>query len=89
MTILKGPCSLTHTRHPATLPPAALSFTVAGKCRADIVLKGHQTEGYGLAWSPFHAGHLLSGSDDAQICVWDISGNPLSGKVGACERGLH
>lgn len=27
---------------------------------------------YGLAWSPFLEGHLLSGSDDAQICLWDI-----------------
>ena len=29
--------------------------------------------GYGLAWSPFMEGHLLSGSDDAQICLWDIN----------------
>ena len=29
---------------------------------------------YGLAWSPFLEGHLLSGSDDAQICLWDITG---------------
>lgn len=29
---------------------------------------------YGLAWSPYLEGHLLSGSDDAQICLWDIRG---------------
>ena len=27
-----------------------------------------------MAWSPFLEGHLLSGSDDAQICLWDITG---------------
>ena len=32
-------------------------------------------EGYGLAWSPLLEGHVLSGSDDANICMWDISGN--------------
>ena len=32
-------------------------------------------EGYGLAWSPLLEGHLLSGSDDANICLWDISAN--------------
>ena len=31
-------------------------------------------EGYGLAWSPLLEGHVLSGSDDANICLWDISG---------------
>ena len=40
---------------------------------ADLKLLGHQTEGYGLAWNPFTEGHLLSGSDDANICLWDIS----------------
>lgn len=42
---------------------------------------GHKTEGYGLAWSPFQSGHLLSGSDDAQICLWDISGVPRTNRV--------
>lgn len=37
-----------------------------------LCLAGHTTEGYGLAWSPHLRGHLLSGSDDAQICLWDI-----------------
>lgn len=44
---------------------------------------GHKTEGYGLAFSPFQAGHLLSGSDDAQICLWDISGVPRNNRVSA------
>lgn len=51
-----------------------------GVCRPDLRLTGHKTEGYGLAWSPFISGHLLSGSDDAQICLWDISGVPRTNR---------
>ncbi len=40
---------------------------------------GLRLQGYGLAWSPFKEGHLLSGSDDAQICLWDV--NAHQGKV--------
>eukprot|EP00955_Chlamydomonas_euryale_P113823 366237-Chlamydomonas_euryale.AAC.3 len=53
-----------YSKHPSKPAPD-------GKCRPDLVLKGHNTEGYGLAWSPYMAGQLLSGSDDAQICLWD------------------
>mmetsp|Transcript_7591 Transcript_7591/g.19319 ORF Transcript_7591/g.19319 Transcript_7591/m.19319 type:complete len:424 (-) Transcript_7591:119-1390(-) len=56
-----------YARHPSK-PPAE------GGCNPDLRLKGHKTEGYGLSWSPFREGHLLSGSDDAQICLWDIQG---------------
>ena len=56
-----------YSKHPSK-PPAD------GGCNPDIRLKGHKTEGYGLSWSPFEAGHLLSGSDDAQICLWDVQG---------------
>jgi WD40 repeat protein len=52
-----------------------------------MLLPGHKTEGYGLAWSPFQSGHLLSGSDDAQICLWDISGVPRTNRVGSKARG--
>ncbi len=52
-------------------------------CTPDLRLIGHKTEGYGLAWSPFMEGHLISGSDDATICLWDISGRPMQGKVGS------
>lgn len=44
-----------------------------GTCSPDLRLRGHKTEGYGLSWSPFQEGHLLSGSDDAQVCLWDIN----------------
>lgn len=40
--------------------------------KPQLVLQGHKKEGYGLSWSPHHAGQLLSGSDDAMICMWDI-----------------
>ena len=60
--------------------------TADGKCKPDIILKGHQTEGYGLAWSPHERGLLLSGSDDAQICLWDINGH--TGKGGVSAWGL-
>ncbi|CAG9460272.1 unnamed protein product [Pedinophyceae sp. YPF-701] len=44
-----------------------------GICRPEMRLKGHKQEGYGLSWSHHRPGYLLSGSDDAQICLWDIN----------------
>jgi histone-binding protein RBBP4 len=41
-------------------------------CRPQHRCLGHTAEGYGLAWSPHTEGHLLSGSDDACVCLWDI-----------------
>lgn len=57
-------------------------------CNPDLRLTGHKTEGYGLAWSPFMEGHLISGSDDATICLWDISGRPAQHKVCALYKLL-
>ena len=51
------------------------------ECHPDLRLVGHKTEGYGLAWSPFLDGHLISGSDDATICLWDIQGLHGNNKV--------
>jgi histone-binding protein RBBP4 len=56
-----------YSKHPSKPPQE-------GTCNPDLRLRGHKTEGYGLSWSPFREGHLLSGSDDAQICLWDIHG---------------
>lgn len=39
----------------------------------DLILKGHDKEGYGLSWSPFKSGYLLSGSQDGKVCLWDVS----------------
>ncbi|XP_073045801.1 histone-binding protein MSI1-like [Primulina eburnea] len=44
-----------------------------GTCDPDLRMRGHNIEGYGLSWSQFKHGHLLGGSDDAQICLWDIN----------------
>mmetsp|Transcript_21017 Transcript_21017/g.29086 ORF Transcript_21017/g.29086 Transcript_21017/m.29086 type:complete len:421 (+) Transcript_21017:226-1488(+) len=63
-----------YSKHPSK--PSA-----EGGCHPDLRLRGHKTEGYGLAWSPFCEGHLLSGSDDAQICLWDISAATKTHKV--------
>ncbi|GAB9468789.1 Histone-binding protein rbbp4 [Globisporangium polare] len=38
----------------------------------DFRLLGHTKEGYGLCWDPHEPFHLISGSDDAVICEWDI-----------------
>eukprot|EP00271_Cylindrocystis_brebissonii_P000883 TRINITY_DN11054_c0_g1_i1.p1 TRINITY_DN11054_c0_g1~~TRINITY_DN11054_c0_g1_i1.p1 ORF type:complete len:458 (-),score=116.75 TRINITY_DN11054_c0_g1_i1:310-1683(-) len=67
-----------YSRHPSKPPHGS-------ECRPDLRLRGHQNEGYGLAWSPFKAGTLLSGSDDCQVCLWDISQSvqtPPAGKKG-------
>ncbi|KAM7470932.1 hypothetical protein LguiA_009115 [Lonicera macranthoides] len=47
-----------------------------GSCDPDLKLRGHDKEGYGLSWSPFKEGYLLSGSNDHKICVWDVSSMP-------------
>nr|CAD1830536.1 unnamed protein product [Ananas comosus var. bracteatus] len=49
--------------------------------RPDAVLKGHETEGYGLSWSPFREGYLLSGSYDSKICLWDLGGGANGGAI--------
>lgn len=41
-------------------------------CDPDFRLRGHDKEGYGLSWSPFKNGYLLSGSHDHKICLWDV-----------------
>lgn len=58
-----------YSKHPSKPP-------LDGTCTPDLRLRGHNSEGYGLSWSPFKQGHLLSGSDDAQICLWDINATP-------------
>lgn len=42
------------------------------KTNPDFCLLGHSKEGYGLCWDPHEAFHLISGSDDAVICEWDL-----------------
>mmetsp|Transcript_9368 Transcript_9368/g.28670 ORF Transcript_9368/g.28670 Transcript_9368/m.28670 type:complete len:340 (+) Transcript_9368:506-1525(+) len=54
------------SRHPSV--PDDVEFS------PNLTCHGHTKEGYGLEWNPNQAGYLLSGSDDAQICLWDIRG---------------
>lgn len=49
---------------------------------------GFQAEGYGLAWSPFCEGQVISGSDDRKICLWNIKGNTHAGNVSHLEMGI-
>lgn len=42
-------------------------------CKPNVRCIGHESEGYGLSWNPHTKGQLLSGSDDAYICIWDIA----------------
>ncbi|KAL7593899.1 hypothetical protein Lser_V15G34172 [Lactuca serriola] len=42
----------------------------------DLILKGHESDGFGLSWSKFKQGLLLSGSYDEKICMWDINVTP-------------
>lgn len=48
-------------------------------CLPQFRCTGHASEGYGLSWSPLKEWHLLSGSDDHQICFWDLREASSSG----------
>lgn len=61
-----------YTKHP--------SKPTDGKCNPNLILSGHQKEGYGLSWNPLKPGYLLSGSFDNLICLWDISGHNFDSK---------
>lgn len=67
-----------YSKHPSKPP-------LDGACSPDLRLRGHSTEGYGLSWSKFKQGHLLSGSDDAQICLWDINATPKNKTLDAMQ----
>lgn len=68
----KGTCSdvllFDYTKH-SSIPSAD------GVCSPELRLKGHRSEGFGLAWSPIETGRLLSGSQDSLVCLWDVSAN--------------
>lgn len=53
----------------------------------DVRLKGHEKEGYGLAWNPLKRGHLISSSDDCTICLWDITKSDKTLKALSIFRG--
>jgi histone-binding protein RBBP4 len=61
------------SKHPSTPKDDGVS--------PQLRLAGHTKEGYGLAWNPCagREGHLLSGSDDAVVCLWDVKAAQTSG----------
>jgi len=53
------------SRHPSV--PAGKEFC------PQHVLKGHDAEGYGLAWSPHARGRLVTAGEDGRVCLFDIN----------------
>lgn len=49
--------------------------------KPQLILKGHEKEGYGMSWNPNKEGLLLSGADDNCIFIWDIEKAEMSGGV--------
>lgn len=41
-----------------------------GNVNPQMELLGHDAEGFGLSWSPHHAGHLATGSEDKTVRLW-------------------
>jgi histone-binding protein RBBP4 len=58
-------------------------------CRPQHKCHGHEKEGYGLAWSPLMEGILLSGSDDANVCLWDINKAGIDVPALQIRKGHH
>lgn len=60
------------------------SFPVDNISKPQHRCLGHSAEGYGLCWNAHIEGRLLSGSDDATVCLWDVKEagimNPVSVK---------
>ncbi|KAL2040747.1 hypothetical protein N7G274_006726 [Stereocaulon virgatum] len=44
-----------------------------GHVNPQMELLGHEAEGFGLSWSPHEAGHLVTGSEDQTVRLWDIT----------------
>jgi WD40 repeat protein len=65
-----------YTKHPSRPTDSAV--------RPNLRLKGHEKEGYGIAWSPLDQGKIISAGDDKLVCLWDIgTGTPGGAAAGA------
>uniref|UniRef100_A0A8R1HYE1 WD_REPEATS_REGION domain-containing protein n=1 Tax=Caenorhabditis japonica TaxID=281687 RepID=A0A8R1HYE1_CAEJA len=52
------------------------------KVRAQLTLKGHEGEGYGMSWSTTREGFLITAGYDGTICLWDINKNQnIAGQI--------
>lgn len=49
------------TKHP---------LSPTGQVNPQMELIGHESEGFGLSWSPHEAGHLATGSEDQTVRLW-------------------
>lgn len=57
------------SKHPSTPTDSSV--------KPNLRLKGHEKEGYGIAWSLFEQGRIVSAGDDHLVCMWDIgTGSP-------------
>ena len=54
------------SKHPSSPPDDSPSMP-------QFRCKGHEKEGYGLAWSPLKEWNLLSGADDGSVCYWNLA----------------
>lgn len=52
-----------------------------GHVNPQMELHGHESEGFGLSWSPHHAGHLATGSEDQTVRLWDITKFTTTNKI--------
>ncbi|CRG87393.1 Histone acetyltransferase type B subunit 2 [Talaromyces islandicus] len=49
------------------------SSTPSGTVNPQLELLGHTKEGFGLSWSPHAEGHLVTGSEDKTVRLWDLT----------------
>lgn len=47
----------------------------------EFILSGHETEGYAMEWSKLKDGHILAGSYDGQLSLWDINAKEDSNNI--------
>ncbi|EEH05338.1 chromatin assembly factor 1 subunit C [Histoplasma capsulatum G186AR] len=52
-----------------------------GNVSPELELLGHTKEGFGLSWSPHLVGHLVTGSEDKTVRLWDITQHTKGNKA--------
>ncbi len=60
------------------------------KVAPSIVLVGHETEGYSIQWNPNRDGHIIAGSYDGKLTLWDISAREEKNRISPlCYFNYH